>query len=129
GAPRWRVRAAPAVAVLALLAGCGNGGSGRALGRLGPTPTQSAAPPGPLAGSGLQPYGDGTWPAYAASPRSARLAVAARPGGTTVRTLNYRLPLGAPLTLLVVGKRAGWVQVELPVRPNGSTGWVRTSDV
>jgi hypothetical protein len=116
--------------VLAALAGCGGGGGGPNLGTLGPAPTKSSTAAGPLVdGSGLQPYGDAAWPAYAASPRSVRLAIAASPGGRTVRTMSNRLPLGAPLTLLVVGKRAGWVQVELPVRPNGSTGWVRAADV
>jgi len=36
---------------------------------------------------------------------------------------------GAPLTFLVQEKRPGWVKVLLPTRPNGATGWVRTSDV
>ena len=36
---------------------------------------------------------------------------------------------GAPLTFLVEKKRTGWVKVLLPTRPNGATGWVRTSDV
>ena len=30
---------------------------------------------------------------------------------------------------LVDGAKAGWLRVQLPVRPNGSVGWVRTSDV
>jgi lipoprotein-anchoring transpeptidase ErfK/SrfK len=37
---------------------------------------------------------------------------------------------GVPQTFLVESQRPdGWVQVLLPVRPNGSTGWVRASDV
>ncbi len=35
-----------------------------------------------------------------------------------------------PQVFLVKQQRAnGWVQVLLPVRPNGSTGWVKSSDV
>ncbi len=35
-----------------------------------------------------------------------------------------------PQVLLVEEQRAdGWARVLLPVRPNGSTGWIRTSDV
>ena len=34
-----------------------------------------------------------------------------------------------PLVLLVQEQRPDWLKVMLPVRPNGSTGWVRTSDV
>jgi lipoprotein-anchoring transpeptidase ErfK/SrfK len=30
---------------------------------------------------------------------------------------------------LVKSQQSGWAQVLLPVRPNGSTGWVKTSDV
>jgi lipoprotein-anchoring transpeptidase ErfK/SrfK len=37
---------------------------------------------------------------------------------------------GVPQTFLVESQRPdGWVQVLLPVRPNGSTGWVHASDV
>jgi lipoprotein-anchoring transpeptidase ErfK/SrfK len=36
---------------------------------------------------------------------------------------------GAPLVFLVDGAQAGWLRVLLPVRPNGSVGWIRTSDV
>jgi len=36
---------------------------------------------------------------------------------------------GAPLVFLVERRVRGWVKVYLPVRPNGSTGWVRASSV
>lgn len=38
---------------------------------------------------------------------------------------------GAALVLLVDGRDVGgpWIPVHLPVRPNGSTGWVRAADV
>lgn len=36
---------------------------------------------------------------------------------------------GAPLVFLVREEQAGWYQVLLPVRPNGSTGWVRSTEV
>ncbi len=48
--------------------------------------------------------------------------------------LPYGMPnphqFGGPLTLMVVSGAAGdeWVEVQLPVRPNGRTGWIRTSD-
>jgi lipoprotein-anchoring transpeptidase ErfK/SrfK len=34
-----------------------------------------------------------------------------------------------PQVFLEQSQRDGWVQVLLPVRPNGSTGWVKSSDV
>lgn len=36
---------------------------------------------------------------------------------------------GAPLVFLVEQTQGEWLQVLLPVRPNGSTGWVKASDV
>lgn len=38
-------------------------------------------------------------------------------------------PFGDALTFLVVQRSGDWVQVQLPVRPNGTTAWVRASDV
>ena len=56
------------------------------------------------------------------------------PGGKPLRLLQPIAPLGAgPVWLqvrgvkVVAGKR--WVQVLMPVRPNGSMGWVRASDM
>ena len=34
-----------------------------------------------------------------------------------------------PQVFLVEDRQPGWVQVLLPVRPNGTTGWIRESDV
>ena len=34
-----------------------------------------------------------------------------------------------PQVFLVQDRQPGWVQVLLPVRPNGTTGWIRESDV
>ena len=36
---------------------------------------------------------------------------------------------GSPLVFLVRHRAAGWEQVYLPVRPDGSTGWIRDRDV
>ncbi len=56
------------------------------------------------------------------------------PGGKPLRLLQPIAPLGAgPVWLqvrdvkVVAGVR--WVKVLMPVRPNGSTGWVRASDM
>jgi lipoprotein-anchoring transpeptidase ErfK/SrfK len=38
-------------------------------------------------------------------------------------------PSGAPLVFLVQGQRPGWLKVLLPVRPNGSSGWIRAAEV
>jgi len=36
---------------------------------------------------------------------------------------------GAPQVFLVKDRRDGWLDVLLPVRPNGSRGWIKESDV
>lgn len=72
-------------------------------------------------------YGD--FPAFAATARAARVAVRRTPDGAVSHTLRNPQPSGAPLTFLVKQVRGEWLQVHLPVRPNGSTGWVRERDV
>ena len=70
-------------------------------------------------------------PAIVASASVPSLAVfpapgAAAPSQTLANPNQYR----GQLVLLVTAIRPdGWVQVLLPVRPNGSTGWVRGGDV
>lgn len=46
-----------------------------------------------------------------------------------VRVLGNPQPSGAPLVFLVREEQPGWLDVLLPVRPNGSSGWVRRDDV
>ncbi|MEM9039633.1 MAG: L,D-transpeptidase [Actinomycetota bacterium] len=52
---------------------------------------------------------------------------------SSVVELANPTPRGGPLVLAAVdpeaAERAEWVEVHLPVRPNGSTGWVRAADV
>ena len=64
-----------------------------------------------------------------------RLPVYARRGGTSpVRFLGPRNASGGPLVLLVDWRQRrwtwdDWVRVYLPMRPNGSKGWIRSRDV
>lgn len=48
-----------------------------------------------------------------------------------VATLAHPTPVGSPLVFLAVGGSApvGWLEVRLPVQPNGTTGWVRRDEV
>lgn len=48
---------------------------------------------------------------------------------TPSRTLGNPTREGVPLVFLVKQRRGDWLKVQLPVRPNESTGWVRASDV
>jgi len=49
--------------------------------------------------------------------------------GLAKLSFTIRQPSGAPLVFLVKQVDNDWVNVYLPVRPNGSTGWVHRSDV
>jgi lipoprotein-anchoring transpeptidase ErfK/SrfK len=49
-------------------------------------------------------------------------------GGPTV-TLDNPNENSAPLVFLVEQDQGEWLQVLLPIRPNGSTGWIRAADV
>ena len=48
-------------------------------------------------------------------------------GWRFVNPTTYRPP--QPLTFGVVERRDDWVEVQLPVRPNGTTGWVHADQV
>ena len=66
--------------------------------------------------------------AQAAGPE---VAVFAEPGGTgtPIHVLANPTAVGGPLVFLVDETRGDWLEVLLPVRPNGSTGWIKASDV
>jgi lipoprotein-anchoring transpeptidase ErfK/SrfK len=66
------------------------------------------------------------------------VAQAAGSSVAVYRTPNAKRPFhvfgnpgesGSPLVFLVRSRIAGWVEVRLPMRPNGSLGWVRTRSV
>ena len=61
--------------------------------------------------------------------KSGQLTAYSRPSAQT-RMLTLTKPNPTqPLTLLVKQRRGGWVQTYLPMRPNGSLAWVRSSAV
>jgi len=53
-----------------------------------------------------------------------RIDVRATPTGAVISTFDNPQPSGAPLTFLVVSAQKDWLKVQLPQRPNGSTGWI-----
>lgn len=69
------------------------------------------------------------YPAYAATVTGGSIAVHDRPDGRRTAAMDNPLPSGAPLTFLLAEDHGDWLHVLLPVRPNGSTGWVRAADV
>jgi lipoprotein-anchoring transpeptidase ErfK/SrfK len=51
------------------------------------------------------------------------------PGQGSKHVLASPTSVGAPLTFRVLARQAGWLKVQLPIRPNGSVGWVAESEV
>lgn len=107
---------------------------------LGSLPAVAAATGG-LAAGAARGIGHAEVPASAAlnaSPTDHLVADAARrnvpiydsPGGDEpVRSLSNPTHEGVPLLFAVIKEEGNWFEVRLPVRPNGSTGWVKASDV
>jgi lipoprotein-anchoring transpeptidase ErfK/SrfK len=67
--------------------------------------------------------------AAAAVAAGTRLDVHAAPDGRRTTTLPNPTREGQRLHVLVREARGSWLRVQLPVRPNGTTGWVRSTDV
>ncbi len=84
--------------------------------------------PGSSSASG-QSDGSAPGSSIVATANTGTLAVYDHPGDTQLSlTLSPPKPL-VPIVTLVRQRQAQWLQVLLPVRPNGSEGWVRRSDV
>lgn len=100
-----------------------------------PTPPPTTAPAGPpthaqlAAGAGVEAVvgtavaAEGSVEAWAERP-----ADGARPGPATwaVPVVNE---FGGPLHVAVEEQVGGWLRVQLPVRPNGTQGWIRADAV
>jgi lipoprotein-anchoring transpeptidase ErfK/SrfK len=124
---------AASVLLAATVAGCGadpaaEPAAGPATAAPPSTPSAATAQPDPA------PPADLPDRAHVAEPVGATVEVLAAPDGEAVETFPDERPSGAPLTFLVHEDdtdlaQDGWVQVHLPVRPNGSTGYVRADDV
>jgi lipoprotein-anchoring transpeptidase ErfK/SrfK len=67
-------------------------------------------------------------PSWAADATVPGVEIFSAPGQSTGKSLT-ETPEGEPLVFLVKGQRPGWVEVQLPERPNQALGWVKASDV
>lgn len=124
---RWRPgRLLALLPAAALLAGaCGGSDDGAAAGDA--STEQSTTTDGHGTTTTVPSYV--TWVAEASR---SQVTVFAEPGGREpVHVLENPSETGAPLVFLLDGQDAGgdWLPVHLPVRPNGSTGYVRAADV
>ncbi|HEY8546555.1 MAG TPA: L,D-transpeptidase [Acidimicrobiales bacterium] len=121
------LRALLLVATVAVAAACGGqGGSAPADGVVPPTPPTTATTAGPAPESSTSaPAADGldAGTALVARP-TGPVAVAPAPGAAPTLELPATTEFGSPRALLVVDRQDGWLQVALPERPNGSTGWI-----
>jgi lipoprotein-anchoring transpeptidase ErfK/SrfK len=112
----------------AVVAGCGGGGDGATLGKkITPTTPPSTAAPAVVP----------EWQSYAARAKGPTLAVFSAPNDATpVQELPNPWVYDPdspdqtiPQVFLVKERANGWTKVLLPQRPNGSTGWLRNSDI
>ena len=65
---------------------------------------------------------------YVAAAITASVDVFDAPRGSVVTSLANPIPSGGPLVFLAEDLQDAWYHVLLPLRPNGSTGWVRAID-
>lgn len=120
-----------AAAVAAIVAGCGSSNHVAA-----PATTTPAVKPVKSVAK-TPPKTQRQTPAKVALPSQALIAtapansLAVYHSPSSAKPFRRLTPLapGAPLTLLVRKRQAGFDQVYLPVRPDGSTGWVKANDV
>ena len=130
---RAGARVAAGLAVAVALAGCGGGdnGSGAAQAPATTVPSETAATTAaPTTTVPATPL----WLLATAKVRSVDVyASPVQP--EPARALDNPQPSGAapgstyPLRMLVVEDRGDWLKVLLPIRPNGSSGWIRRSVV
>jgi lipoprotein-anchoring transpeptidase ErfK/SrfK len=116
---------AVAAASAVLVAGCGGGGDDR------PSLADKAESSGTVTTTPLP-----AWASLVAQPIGTEIAVHEQPDASSP-SKSYPNPWQldenpdhvVPQVFLVESEQKDWVEVLLPVRPNGTTGWVRKQDV
>jgi lipoprotein-anchoring transpeptidase ErfK/SrfK len=112
-----------AAGLIAGLAGCGSSSDGKS----GNGPPKATHP---TAAAEPQQPGQRQGGAEIATVRGRQIAVHKQKGDSAAwKTLSSPNEMGATRVFLVDAKDRDWLKVLLPIRPNGSTGWVKASDV
>jgi hypothetical protein len=129
-------KALPALGMLLLAAGCAAGSSVQKEqpATQPPAARQVAAPPDPQCDPGRATRLGNRRKAYAAAAVGS-VAAFSRPKGARLRVFGPRNVNGVAtvfgIRAVVRDRRCepAWYRVQLPIRPNGATGWVRARDV
>lgn len=66
---------------------------------------------------------------FVATARPSQIEIFDAPDGQVTQTMDNPTPTNGPLVFLTTENMTDWHEVLLPIRPNGSTGWVRNNDV
>ena len=120
---------------IALASGCGGVGEEASAPAPAPTPAVPASVPSPEPTCGLVARPLGASDAAYAATVVRRTAARRVPGGAPVARFGPINVNGVPTVLGVLAVQRNrscapaWYRVQLPVRPNGSVGWVRAADV
>ncbi|MGV9534854.1 L,D-transpeptidase [Streptosporangium sandarakinum] len=127
------LRTAAAATLAFLLTGCGGSASSTARSEpAGSTarsePAGSAARSEPV-GSAARSEPAGSGSSKIASVKGSRITVYGSKEGAAQRTITSPNDYGAVRVFLVERDEGEWLQVLLPIRPNGSKGWVKATDV
>jgi lipoprotein-anchoring transpeptidase ErfK/SrfK len=116
--------------VVTVASACGGstspGASRHAVATVGTPPVETPAVAAPVATSGTPPQRISIV-AQARGPSVGVYRASGAPAPSSV--LANPQPSGAPLVFLVQQTSGDWLKVLLPVRPNGSTGWIRVAEV
>ncbi|MGQ0743273.1 MAG: L,D-transpeptidase [Acidimicrobiales bacterium] len=124
-----RRRRARAAGFAVLIGALGLAGCGSPAGSPGPA-TLTQPLPGAVGDSSGVDASAAAGASLVAQGQAAVLEVFGQPEATKpVHRLDNPQPSGAPLVLLVAEERSEWLRALLPVRPNGSQGWIRRGDV
>lgn len=121
-----------AIAAVSHLTGCGTAiqpdGEPTVIDGAADTVAEPAALPDTPSSAAPSSAGDPASSSLVARP-SHPVPVYAEPGDTPVATLAATTDFGSPRALLVLDQGDGWLQVALPTRPNGSTGFIAAEGV